>query len=236
MLERVFNIAPGVVGGFVAPACGEGDAAERYGIVCPCQTHTANVGILSHTGESFPETDAIVTRLKGVRIGVRTADCVPVVLYAPGAEVIAAVHAGWKGTLAGIVRETLGVMSRLGADMEDMLAFFGPSICCGCFEVAPELATLFVSHGFGPCVATAGFADPITGEPMDAARPHINLEECNVLLLRQAGMAEAHIRRSGICTRHSCLPDGCGGVSRLPSWRRENGTIRRIVTWIGLGL
>lgn len=124
MLERVFNIAPGVVGGFVAPACGEGDAAERYGIVCPCQTHTANVGILSHPGESFPETDAVVTHLKGVRIGVRTADCVPVVLYAPGAEVIAAVHAGWKGTLAGIVRETLGVMSRLGADMEDVLAFF----------------------------------------------------------------------------------------------------------------
>lgn len=236
MYGESYGIEPGVCRGYMAPAFGEADPAVENGIVCPCQTHTTNVGVLEHVSQEFPDTDALVTRLKGVRIGVRTADCVPVVMYAPGAEIAAAVHAGWKGTLAGIVVNALETMTRFGADKRTVKVFFGPSICRRCFEVGPELAELFRSGGFGRHVYDEIFTDSLSHKEMDPERPHIDLEGCNIHLLKEAGIDVRNISGSGFCTRHTVIPQTDPGRPALPSWRRDCGTALRMVTWIGMGL
>lgn len=70
-------------------------------LLMPRQTHTVNVAVAENPEEEFPDTDALVTFKRGLMIGVRTADCVPIVIWSPDAEGVAAVHAGWKGTLEG---------------------------------------------------------------------------------------------------------------------------------------
>ena len=67
-------------------------------IVLPKQTHSLNVAIVSDGNEILEDTDAIITETPGLPIGVRTADCVPVILYAEDIKAVAAVHAGWKGS------------------------------------------------------------------------------------------------------------------------------------------
>lgn len=181
-------------------------------VLIPCQTHTCNVGIVRRESDIgvFPDTDALVSFCPGLRIGVRTADCVPVLLYAPDIKAVAAVHAGWKGSFGGILSDTLDILCAGGADPERMLAAFGPSICGECYEVSPELAGRFRDAGFGPCISD---------------ERNIDLQEVNVTRLLRAGVPEGNISRSRFCTF---------STPGLPSWRRDNGTAARLLTFIRL--
>ena len=84
-------------------------------IVLPKQTHSLNVAIVSDGNEILEDTDAIITGTPGLSIGVRTADCVPVILYAEDIKAVAAVHAGWKGTLGGIVDVVVDRLADMGS-------------------------------------------------------------------------------------------------------------------------
>ena len=207
-----------------------GDTAEEdifAGIVTPQQTHTANVGIVTDPAQSFPETDALITRLPGVTVGVRTADCVPILLYASDIKAVAAVHAGWKGSLHGIIDNTVDELVSMGADPTSIFAAFGPSICGDCYEVSPDLAEMFRNAGFGDCVSQRQRKDPLTGEDMAAERPHIDLQVVNVRRLLNAGVPQTHIVPSSVCTRHAASLN-------LPSYRRLPGTTNRLLTTISL--
>lgn len=203
------------------------------GTVVPIQTHTVNVGVLTDTADScFPDTDAVVTTLPGVAVGVRTADCVPILMYAPDAGAVAAVHAGWKGTLHGIADRTVEVLVSMGADPARIIAAFGPAICGECYETGDDIIALFAEAGFGACISTAPEHDPL-GLPsrLDPTKRHVDLRAVNTRRLLQCGLRDANIIRSHICTRHSCSPDGTFG---FPSYRRENATTERLVSWIRL--
>lgn len=115
-------------------------------IVVPRQTHSAEVRFIGSVpvGPDLIEgVDALVTTLKGVAIGVSTADCVPVALVDDKAGVAGVAHAGWRGALGGVVLRLVEEMLRRGADLSGLQAFFGPAICCGCFEVGEEVAVRF---------------------------------------------------------------------------------------------
>lgn len=180
-------------------------------VIIPIQTHSCNVKIVGASPDisELEDTDALITLRPGVRIGVRTADCVPVVIYAPDINAVAAVHAGWKGSLGGIVGNTLGHLVRLGARPENMHAAFGPSICGQCYEVSQDLADSFVA---------AGFAGAVIGQR------HVSLELVNTMRLQRAGVPLAAIRAALCCTLET---------PSYPSWRR-NPTSRRLLTWIQL--
>ena len=93
--------------------------------------------------------DALVTQEPGLRIGVKTADCVPVLLYDPHTGTIAAIHSGWKGTVANIIRHTIsGITTRLGVEAEDMRAVIGPCIHLEAFEVGDDVFDKFSNAGY----------------------------------------------------------------------------------------
>lgn len=180
-------------------------------VVIPVQTHSCNVAVIGGDGivGALDDTDAIISMAPGMKIGVRTADCVPVVVYAADIRAVAAIHAGWKGTLGGIVDRTLDRLQQLGAKPEMIHAAFGPSICGDCYEVSGEMAEAF---------ASAGFADAIP------SHRHIDLEKVNTIRLQRRGIPDANIIPKPSCTFES---------RTLPSWRRQP-TPARLLTWISL--
>jgi len=102
-------------------------------------------------GPARPKADAMVTCTAGLAIGVTTADCGPILFAAPGARVIGAAHAGWKGALTGVLEATIVAMEKLGAARGDILAAIGPLIRQQSYEVGPEFVTRFieVDAGYG---------------------------------------------------------------------------------------
>ena len=121
-------------------------------VVQPHQTHSTVVAHVDRPGlsrESFEGVDALVTDLPGVAIGVRTADCIPVLLYDPVHRAIGAAHSGWRGTVNMISKKTVMEMCRLfGSPPGDIRAVIGPGIGYGSFQVGEEVALTFKESGF----------------------------------------------------------------------------------------
>ena len=161
------------------------------------QTHSARVAVIDSLPTGLIEgVDALVTRLRGVAVGVFTADCVPILLCDAEAGVVAAVHAGWRGTVAGIVRNAVETMTEQGARPERIEAVVGPSICWDCFEVGDEVVAEFRRHAFS--------LHDIVKRNSATNKPYINLAAANRWLLESSGVPAANISLSGLCTR--CEP------------------------------
>ena len=110
------------------------------------QMHSADVVIVNdpENHDNLTEGDALVTGLKGVGIGIRTADCVPILIVDKGNSVVAAVHGGWRGTLSEIADNTVRVIqSNYGVYPSELTAVIGPSIKKCCYEVGEDVASLF---------------------------------------------------------------------------------------------
>lgn len=234
MIDIRYSLGPGAEWGWVAPTAEGEDPFAVVPAVAPVQTHTSNVAMLIDPGQPMPDTDAVITRLKGVPVGVRTADCVPVVVYAPDIAAVAAIHAGWRGAVTLIQQKAVAMMAGMGADPAKMQARIGAAVCCGCYQVDEDLARRFIDAGYGDCVLRGPVADALTGELIDGPRPHLDLVAMNAEALRRAGIPPENIVSEGVCTRHTPVcPAGADGASPcLPSWRRQPGITDRILTWI----
>lgn len=118
-------------------------------LVFPKQTHTATIKTIStnffelgneNRRHFLNETDAVITNLKGVCVAIKTADCVPVLLFDYKRRVVAAVHAGWRGTVQNIVSKTIQKMAtEFGTEPSDLYAGIGPSISHEVYEVGEEV-------------------------------------------------------------------------------------------------
>ena len=140
--------------------------------------------------------DAVMTDLKGVCIGVSTADCIPVLLYDAEHHAVAAIHAGWRGTVARIVSHTVQQMvSAYHTEPGKLKAVIGPGISLDNFEVGDEVYEAFRQAAFP--MGKIAEQRPATDQPL---KWHINLPMCNQLTLQKAGVAEENIYQSGICT------------------------------------
>lgn len=111
------------------------------------QVHSPDVAVLEEpwSVESRPRADAVVTRRRGVVLGIVTADCAPILFADAEAGVIGAAHAGWRGALAGIVEETVAAMERLGARRERIAAAVGPCIRQKSYEVDDGFRAQFLA-------------------------------------------------------------------------------------------
>ena len=110
------------------------------------QIHSGDVIVLNdiETHRNSTEGDALVTSLRGVGIGIRTADCVPILITDHNKSVIAAVHAGWRGTYLEIALNTVKVIeSEFGITPGDLSAVIGPSIKSCCYEIGEDVAGRF---------------------------------------------------------------------------------------------
>lgn len=167
--------------------------------------------------------DVLITDVRGICVAVATADCVPVLVYAPDKQVVAAIHAGWRGVVQAIVCQTISQMKKVyGCDVLQMQALIGPSISREAFEVGDEVVDQFrQSHVWTDEETESLFSlNPRTG------KMHIDLWRAVRLQLHKEGVADRHIHLSGICTyRH---------VEDFFSARRLGIRSGRILSGIGL--
>jgi YfiH family protein len=154
------------------------------------------------------EGDALVGDRPFLALAVVTADCVPVLLAARGR--IAAVHAGWRGIVAGVVPAAL---ARLPGPPADRVAWLGPAIGPCCFEVEERVAGE---------IAAATAADAVVPQP-GGRRPHVDLWRA---ISGQLAGGVREIRRLGLCTRCE--------TERLHSYRRDGARAGRNLSWIVL--
>ena len=161
-------------------------------LTIPKQCHGSTIAQSTHdNSEEIPiDTDALITNVPGLAIGVLSADCVPVLLYDPVRQALGAAHAGWKGTVAGIASATVKSMQdAYDSHPEDLIVCIGPSISHKHFEVGEEVADRFNELGLSACITKD-----------EGRKPHIDLWLANNLLLQKAGVKAAHIHTAGLCT------------------------------------
>ncbi|MBA4372971.1 MAG: peptidoglycan editing factor PgeF [Thermodesulfovibrio sp.] len=193
------------------------DAQQIY---LPIQKHTDTVMILD-TDLSPKIADAVVTIRKNILIGVRVADCVPILLYDPCRRVIGAVHAGWRGTAAGILKNTLRTFTeRFSCNSMDIQMAIGPSIKSCCYEVDPDVAS-----------AVAKASDPDDHMQVHfirkkGAKYHVDLPLANKDQALAEGIREENIWITEDCT--FCHPE------KYCSFRYAKGTACRQGGFIGM--
>lgn len=175
-------------------------------------------GVLRFEGHppalSGREGDAIVTAVPGACVGVRTADCLPILIVGPGGKVVAAVHAGWRGTVAGVATATLACLAdRFDLGPDELTVRFGPCIRPCCYRVGDELIDR-VRETF------PRWAGMVLTDRPDGTR--FDLAALNRLQLESLGVHAIH--DDGECT--SCHPD------RYESYRRDGQSSGRMVSWV----
>ncbi len=165
------------------------------------------------------EADGMVTAESGICLGVLTADCVPLLFIAPKQRLAAAVHACWRGTLAGIAEKTVRLcITRYNVDAVDLEVALGPSIGVCCYEVKDDVA--------GPLMKKWGklTTPSIT---VKEGKSFVNLSRLNRDILRAAGVPGTQLHQIGLCTACS--------TEKFFSYRRERSETGRqmsIVGWI----
>ena len=204
------------------------------------QIHSDVIRIFPQSAAADPcKGDASATNHSGLLLAIQTADCVPILLVDPKRRAVAAIHAGWRGTLARITQKAVGQMQfEFGSKPSDLLAAVGPSIGPCCYEVAADFVTKFTAQ-FAD--AAEYFDEPRSGEepnplqwlnmkpPGHQPPPknvHLDLRKANHSQLVAAGLLAKNIYVSDLCTAcHTCL---------LFSHRREGPLSGRLLSVIGM--
>ncbi len=172
---------------------------EESHIIMPHQTHGINPRIIGREFLSLPQdirrmlledVDSVLTDVPGVCIGVSTADCVPVLLHDAAHNAVAAVHAGWRGTVKNaVLRAVTEMRLAYGTDATLLTAIVGPAISVRHFEVGDEVYDAFLEAKM-----------PMDSIARRGEKWHIDLPLCNKMQLMMAGVKEGNIQMSGICT------------------------------------
>lgn len=135
-------------GPHIAAYTSERDDIVSQDVLLPKLTHSCNVEVVNER-KMFPDTDALITQVPGLWIGVYSADCVPILVADTRLKVVAAIHTGWRGTVGCITRATVERMTAdFGCRPEDLQAVIGPSISPEAFEVGEEVVMLFRQAAF----------------------------------------------------------------------------------------
>lgn len=172
--------------------------------------HCGGEGVIHHE-----EADILISSAKNVALAVRTADCLPMLLADVESGVIAAVHAGWKGTVAQVAQQAVQKMFEFGAKPERIIASLGPCISSCCFEVSEDIAYQ-LSVSCGQNIAH-----------LKSRNVYANLYQANVLQLKSMGLRDAFIETSSYCTY-------CQQSPRYFSYRRDHGQTGRQLAMIML--
>jgi polyphenol oxidase len=174
------------------------------------QVHGTAVAVVdqatSDEALSATQADAVVTNVPGTAVAVLTADCVPLLFGDPVTGAVAAVHAGWRGLVAGVAPAAVAALARsFGSRPRDLRVALGPAIGACCFEVGPEVVAAFAA-------AVPGKHD----RPGPRDKPHVDLKSALVAQLQILGVPAAQIDAGPECTK-------CDPAGRFFSYRREAG-------------
>ena len=197
-----------------------------YPVLTAHQVHGTAIAVISGKmdRDDLQGFDALITDIPGLAIGVRTADCVPILLHDPVRHAVAAVHSGWRGTVQRIVTKVIARMDvKYGTRPQDLRAVIGPAIGPDSFQVGEEVVKYFKDQGF-PLEKIWFFNEGAGESPMYHGH-HIDLWRANAWLLEQCGIIPSNIQLTGIDT-YSDLS--------FYSTRREGVQCGRIISSIKL--
>jgi YfiH family protein len=216
---------------FLAGVCG---ADSGFSLVGVRQIHSGVVRVVragdgalegrlqTAEGKAVWEGDGLITDVPGLLLGVGTADCVPVLVVDVEKRVVAAFHAGWRGTVARIVERGVAIMgAEYGSRVDNLVAAVGPSIGACCYAVGEEVRAEFAGQ--------FGYAEELF-RPLNAS-VRLDLWEANRRQLVEAGIGEERIAVVGECT--ACARDESGAL-RYFSHRGEKGVAGRMLNVVGL--
>ncbi len=156
------------------------------------QIHGNGVSVVTHNhrGKVVPAVDGLVSGEANVALGVRAADCVPLLFADPVHHILGAAHAGWKGTLNNIADNVVDAMKKIGADVKNIIVSIGPHIGACCYDVSRERAVKFANK--------FGTEPNIIADAGDAW--HLDLGAINRMSLMRAGILPQHIAAPVACT------------------------------------
>ena len=182
--------------------------------ICPQQVHKNHIEIIRERREApeeLPATDGMITDVPGVLLTTVHADCLPVWFFDPEKKAIGLVHAGWRGTAAGIAPKAAAMMMETyGSKAEDIYAYIGPGISSCCCEVGPEVYEEFKKDW--------DFTDAFAKKAGE--KYYIDLKGINRRQLTEQGLRPDRIGVSSHCT--CCEPE------LFCSYRRDGGTYMRM--------
>lgn len=213
--------------------------AQDFQLVSLLQFHSDAILHFEAAPTEPSRADASVTRSAGLLLAVQTADCVPILLVDPKKRAVAAVHAGWRGTLSRIVEKAVGRMHmQFGSQPADLLAAIGPAIGGCCYEVGTEVAAAFSGQfpdaaEFFDELRTGDEPNPLQwlnmmppGHQPPPKKVLLDLRKANRMQLQAAGVPTANIFVSDLCT--GCRRD------LLFSYRKEGAESGRMMAVIGI--
>ena len=199
----------------------EAVGATGWQLVTAKQIHSAEVRSVRDAEDARREPaagDALTANIPRTLLAVQTADCLPVLIVDERTHAVAAIHAGWRGTLARIVARTVERMQQqYDSRPEDLRAALGPAIGACCFEVGPEVLDAFQRE--------FSYADELISDRPQDGKGHLDLNQANARQLIDCGLRADRIYDSGLCTycRHDLFF----------SYRRERGAERHVGRLMG---
>ena len=181
-------------------------------VAIPLQCHSSHIRSVNLPGE-YDSCDGLVTTTKDLPLVITVADCLPIVLFDPGAAVLGHVHAGWRGSASAIVHRAVTMMkNEFGASPDTMVAYLGPSAGVCCYEVGREVADAFLPDQL----------DVRNG------RIYLNLKKANTDQLLGCGLRAENLEVSDSCT--ICMPELFHSYRRD---REKSGRMMAVASIIG---
>lgn len=183
-------------------------------IVLPEQVHGNDIALAGKEdiGKMIKGADGLVTLAEDVPIGVRTADCVPILFYEPVKKIAGAVHAGWRGTQAKISQKMIDKIMSLGGDPREVLVSIGPHICVNCYNIPSERARLFPKDAIGK----------------RGGEFYLDLFLANLNQLKETGVDAENIEILPFCTYHD------SGFSSFRKSKKEGTSLSEMLSFIRL--
>ncbi|MFO0703525.1 MAG: peptidoglycan editing factor PgeF [Patescibacteria group bacterium] len=182
-------------------------------VILSDQTHSDIVNIVDNAGDRFVG-DALVTKKRNLKIGVLTADCLPIIYADAKNHVIAVSHNGWRGIENSLIKNTISKMQKLGASFENIKCQIGPGIGPCCYEIYDYRLKIFQNKFSTKKSEIIKRANNTT---------YLDLKKCAKFRLLECGILASNIKIESTCT-------SCSG--HLPSFRRDYHTKSQILSTI----
>jgi YfiH family protein len=173
-------------------------SAENVPIITARQTHSTERYTIESAQEAQgpqPECDALITRVRGLLLGIQTADCLPVLIGDMKSGAVAAIHAGWRGTAGRITERTVSdLMLVHGVNPRDCVAVLGPAACVDCYEVGEDVIERYKKE--------FGYWRNLLVNFKENGKAHLDVRAANIQQLRFCGFSDDRIHVAEYCTMH----------------------------------
>ncbi len=198
--------------------------AEGMSLVTSRQTHSTErcfVESAARAQEKTPDCDALTTRTKNLLLAIQTADCLPILIADTQTGAMAAIHAGWRGTLGRITERTVADLMRQGVNTKNCLAAVGPTACGECYEVGEEVIERYKKE--------FRYWKKLLSNFKEGGKAYLDIRAANVQQLAYCGFDEEQVFVAPYCTMHQ--------NELFFSYRREAGgeplKVGRLLSVIG---